>query len=169
MKGHIAAHDPATNDEERSNQESNLNAGTNSNTHGQIHLIPQSDNNSSDMLSSITDDGNQNQTNESLADTGAVDKVIDAVNQVFGANSDQDCGNDKNGASGNGADDGLLGLVVLIRVLVLDFEKVAVGSELEDEVENVEKQKDDGGSSGEREDALHLLIGVGLALVENGI
>jgi hypothetical protein len=58
---------------------------------------------------------------------------------------------------------------VVLAVLAFGIEEVAVGSELEDEVEDVENEEDDGGSSGEGENALHLLIGIRLALIEDGV
>ncbi len=42
-------------------------------------------------------------------------------------------------------------------------------SELEDEIHNVEEEEDNGSCSGENQDALVLLIGIGNALVQYGV
>lgn len=135
VKSHRSTNDPANNDEEGRDQEGNLDRRTNRNTHGEIHLITEGDDNSSDVLSSIANNGNQDQTNESSANSGGLDKIINAVNEVIGADSDEDGSDTEDGNSGKGSNSRLLWLNFLaVLVLVLGVEKVTVCSELEDEI-----------------------------------
>lgn len=139
MKAHVRANNPANNDKERSDEESDLDAGANGNTHSQVHLVPNSNNNSGDMFGGVSNNRNQNQTDKGPADARCLDKVIDASNEVVGADGYQDGGDNKNGDSTDSAKGGLLRLLALgTSVLVLSIEKVAVGSKLEDEVKDVE-------------------------------
>lgn len=168
MQGHILADDPANNNQERGNTQSNLNAGANRNTHSQIHLVPDRNHHGRDMLRRIAHNRDQYQTDEVLAYTRALDDVVDAADQVLGADSDEEGGHDEDACGGNGAECGRL-LGVLLGDLVLGVEEVAVGLELEDEVQNVEAEQDDGGSAGEDEDAAVLLLLVAVRLVEDGV
>jgi hypothetical protein len=168
VKSHLGANDPANNDKERSNQESNLDRRTNSNTHGEIHLITDSNNNSGDVLCGVANNGDQNQTDKRPADSGGCYEVINAVNEVIGADSDKNRGDNQDGHGSNGANAGLLRFNFLVAfVLVLGIEKVAVCSELENEVEDVKSEKNDSGTARECEDALGLLLGA--TLVEYSI
>ena len=67
MKAHIRANDPANNDKERSDEKSDLDAGANGNTHSQVHLVPDCNDDGGDMLGGISDNGDQNQANKSPA------------------------------------------------------------------------------------------------------
>lgn len=135
VKSHGGTNDPANNDEEGRDQESNLDGRTNRNTHGEIHLITEGDDNGSDVLSSIANNRNQDQTNEPSANSRGLNKIINTVNEVIGADSDEDGGNTENGNSGNRSNSRLLWFSLLaVLVLVLGVEKVAVCSELEDEI-----------------------------------
>jgi hypothetical protein len=168
VKSHLGANDPANNDKERSNQEGNLDRRTNSNTHGEVHLVTDSNDNSSDVLCGVSNNGDQDQTDKRPADSRGRYEVINAVNEVIGADSDKNSGDNQDGHGSKGANARLLMLNFLIAfVLVLGIEKVAVCAELENEVEDVESQKNDSGTARERKNALGLLLGA--TLVENSI
>lgn len=166
VERHVTANDPTDDDEERSNKESNLDAGANGNTHGQVHLVSGRNHDSSDMLSGVTHNRNQNQTNESLADASSLNQRVNASDEIIGANGDKDRSDDENGSGSNGAHHGFLGLV-LLSILVLGIEQVAVGAKLENEVQDVEQEENNGGSAGEGENALHLVFGA--TLVKNSV
>lgn len=170
MEGHRLANDPANNDEERSHQKGDLNAGANGHTHSKVHLVANSNDNSCHMLRRVADNWDQNQTDEGLADASCLDNVVDASNQVIGTDGDQNSGDNEDGGGSNGAQDGLLLLVSLGGSLDgggLGIEQVAVGAKLEDEVEDVEQEKDDGGATGQDEDAVRLVFGA--VLVEDRV
>lgn len=157
-ESHGLPNDPANNDEEGSDTESNLNARSNSNTHGQIHLVPNGDNDSSDMFSGISNNRNQDETNESLANVALFDDVINAANKVFGTSGDENSDDDKDHASGNGTKMLLFFFVLLLLSLLLGVEKVAVCTELEHEVHDVENQENDGSAAGQGENAFLLFF-----------
>lgn len=120
------------------------------------------------MLCGVANNGDQDQTDKRPADSGGCYEVIDAVNEVIGADSDKHSSDNQDSHGSNGANGGLLRLNLFIAfVLVLGIEKVAVGSELENEIEDVKSEKNDSGTTREREDALGLLLGT--TLVENSI
>lgn len=168
VKSHLGANDPANNDKERSNQESNLDRRTDSNTHGEIHLVTDSNNNSGDVLCGVANNGDQDQTDKRPADSGGCYEVVDAVNEVIGADSDKHSSHNQDGHGSDGANGGLFRLNFLIAfVLVLGIEEVAVGSELENEVEDVKSEKNDSGTARECKNALGLLLGA--TLIENSI
>lgn len=168
VKAHIRANDPANNDKERSDEKSDLDAGANGNTHSKVHLVPNSNDDSGNVFGGVSNDRNQNQTDKGPADARCLDKVVNATNEVVGADGNQDGGDDKDGDSADSAEGRLLGLLVLTAgVLVLRVEEVAVGAKLEDEVENVEEKENDGSSSRQSEDALILIPRA--ALVKNSI
>lgn len=168
MKRHFITSDPANNDQEGSNQKGNLDRRTDGNSHGKIHLVPGGDNNSSDVLRSIADDRNQDETNESSANTGSLDEIIDTVNEVIGTESNKEGGDSQDGDSSNGTKSGfhVFNLPAAF-VLVLGIEKVAVRSNLENEVQDVEREKNDGSTVRQCEDTLGLLVRT--TLVKDGV
>lgn len=103
---HVSVNNPTHNDQKRRNAQRNLNTGANSHTHGEVHLITHRHDNSSNVLSSITDNGDENQTNEGLANVHALDNVVDAADEVICANGDKDGDDNEDHAGGNGAQDG---------------------------------------------------------------
>jgi hypothetical protein len=158
VKAHIRANDPANNDKERSDEKSDLDAGANGNTHSQVHLVPDSNNDSGNVFGGVSNNRDQNQTDKGPADARCLDKVINASNEVVGADGYQDGGDNKDGDSADSAEGRLLRLLALATsVLVLGIEKVAVGAKLEDEVKDVEEKKNDGGSARQSKDALILV------------
>lgn len=175
MERHRLPDDPANNDEERGNQKGDLNAGADCDAHGQVHLVTNGNHHGRDMLRRVSNNRDQDKTNEGLADAGRLDEGVDAANEVVGADSDQNGGDDKHRSGGNGAQDGLFFLVVLLVAGFGDLgngtgfgiEEVAVGAQLEDQIENVEQQENNGGAAREDQDAVGLVLG--LALVKDGI
>lgn len=169
-ESHGLINDPANNDEEGGDTKSNLDGGANGNVHGKIHLVADGNNNSGDVLSSVSDNGDENQTDECLANVHLLDDVIDAANEVVGANGNQNSNNNQDNAGSKRAHVGFFAFLFLffsLSGLALGIKKVAVGSELEEEVHGVEHQQDDGSAAGQGEDALSLALGT--ALVENAI
>jgi hypothetical protein len=118
------------------------------------------------VLRSVSNDGNQDQTNKRTADSRSSDEIVDTVNQIVGADSDQDGSDNQNG---DGGDRGLLMFVLGIIVfgLVLGIEQVAVCTELENEIKNVKQKQNDSGTTGQGKNALGLLLGA--TLVQNSI
>lgn len=193
---HIPIHDPSEDNKERRDEQCNLDAGANSNSHSlaktvvlantlqsqscktrtyQIHLVLDSNNNSSDMLSRITDNGNEDQTNKVAADVRTLNKGINAVDKIVGADGDQDRGEDEHDTSRPWAHVLLAVLLVVLVVLVLirvavvvvlhvravlggiigvalAAEEVVVRLELEEEVHDVKNKQDNGGTTGKGED-----------------
>lgn len=148
-KRHGLSNDPAHNDKKWGHTKRNLDTGANRNPHRKIHLVPKSNNHSSDVLGSIADNGNQNQANKGLADVGFLDNVVDAPDEVLGAKRNENSHHDEDNAGCNGTHawffgfDSIFGSLLHFRV-----KQVAVGAKLEDEVEDVEDQEDNSGASG---------------------
>ena len=173
-KRHVAINNPPNNDQEWGNSQRNLNTRANSHTHGEVHLITHRHDNSGNVLSSVTNNGDKNQTNKRLANLCALDNVVDAADEVVCANGDEDGDDDEDHAGSNGAEDGFfvlegLGAAILVVFdgavgggLALGVKEVAVGAELEDEVEDVEEEEDDGGAAREGEDGADFVFGAGL-------
>ncbi|CRK20266.1 hypothetical protein BN1723_012084, partial [Verticillium longisporum] len=161
VEGHgLVENSPAEDDEEGGDEKSDLNAGSDGDAHSQIHLVANGDHNSRDVLSSVSDDGDENKTDEVLADMRLLHNIVNAAHEVVGADGDEDRGHDKDKTGGNGAHGGLLRL--LLAKLDLGIEKVGVGAKLEPQVHDVEDKEGDGGAARKHEDAVFLLGAVGL-------
>jgi hypothetical protein len=169
VKRHFTTNDPSDNHEEGSDAQGNLDAGANRHTHGKVHLVAQSDDYSSDVLRRVSDNGDQNQTDECLANVCSLNKGVDASNQVIGTDGDQDCDNDKHDGCSNWTHGGLLGLLAINTGRVFGVEKVAVRAQLEDEVEGIQDEENDGSSAGQNQDAAIPIAVAGVLLVENAI
>jgi hypothetical protein len=139
MKRHGSIHDPGDDDQERSHKEGNLNAGSNRYAHSQVHLVANSHHHGGDVLCSITDDWNQNQTDEGPADTGALHNSVDASNKVIGAHGNQERNNHENNACRKGPHARLL-MCLLFASLLLGVEEITVSPKLENQVHDVEKK-----------------------------
>lgn len=147
VKRHGLSDDPPNDDQEWSNEEGDLNAGANGDTHSQIHLVPYSHNNCSDVLGRISNDWDKDKTNEGLADTSTLHNIINTSNEIIGADRNEDGSKHEDTGGCDGADAGLLGFGMLFTSLALGIEKVAVSAELEDEIHDVEKQENNGSST----------------------
>jgi hypothetical protein len=172
VQRHGLSNDPSNNDQERSNEKGDLDAGSDGDTHGKVHLIAYSDNHCRNVFRSISNDRNQDQTNECFADTGAFHDVIDTSDKVLGTNCDEKSGDHKDTSGRDRANDGFLSLGLFFALFnVTDFgiEKIAVSSELENKVQNIKQKEDNGSSAGQNQDASGLLITITDALVQNGV
>lgn len=122
------------------------------------------------MLSGVAHDGDEDEPDKVLADVSRFDDVIDTPDEVVGAQGDDDSRGDEDDGGGHGTDAGLLGGLRLgldfdavladdgagglavEEIMVTAVEEVVVGTDLEEEVEDVEDQEDDGRAAGEEED-----------------
>lgn len=134
VESHILTNDPANNDEERSHEEGDLNAGADGDAHGKVHLVAEGNNNSGNVLSCIAHNRNKNKSDEGFTDMCCLDNILDTTNKIFSADGDQNSDNNEDDAGGDRAQGWLLGFVFFAGVLALRLEEVAVGSELENEV-----------------------------------
>ena len=151
VQSHGLAHDPAKNDKEGCNEERDLHRAANCDVNGQIHLALVCDDDGCDVLGGVSDDGDQDQTDECLADVCRLDDGVDAVDEVFGADGDKD-GNDdeRNAGSDRGQDLAILTLLIST-LLVLDVgEEGVVRVQLEVQVEDVQNEEDDRGAVGQK-------------------
>lgn len=166
MQCHGLPNGPTNNNEERGNAECDLDAGTDSNAHGQIHLVANGDNDGSDVLSSISNNWDENETNKRLADASAFHDIIDTADEVVGTDGHENSSQYENDGGGNWAHAGLLGLFGILE-LSLGIEKVAVSTELEDEIDDVEEQKNNGCATRKNKDAL--LFASSIPLIKNTV
>jgi len=135
VESHRLAHDPAEDDEERSDEERDLHAAADRNTDGQVHLVFVCDDASGNVFGGVADNGQENETDEGLADVEGIDDGVNAVNQVFGANGDKHSDEDKADCSCDGVEDlRLVRLFIAALLLLLGIEQVGVRLELEEEV-----------------------------------
>lgn len=138
MERHVPVDDPADKDEERSDEESNLDAGANGNAHGQVHLVSKSDDDGGPVFGGAARDGNKDETNECLADASTLHQIINAPDEVFGAEGDKDGGDSEDDGSGAGVQRRLPDLGLFALWLGFCIEKVAVSAQLESKVDRVE-------------------------------
>jgi hypothetical protein len=68
VQGHGLADDPAEDDEEGSDEQGDLHAAADRDANGQVHLVLVRDDAGGDVLGGVADDGQEDQTNEGLAD-----------------------------------------------------------------------------------------------------
>lgn len=144
VQRHVLTQDPAEDDKEGGDEEGDLHGAADGDADGQVHLVLVRDDDGSDVLGRIADDGQQNQTNEGFTDARRGDDGVNAVDQVLGAHSDQYGDEDEADGSRDGAEDlGLVGLAALPAFLRLCVEQPRVRLELEDQVQDVQDQQDD--------------------------
>lgn len=136
---HVTSNNPANNNEEWSDTKGNLDTGANGYAHGQVHFVAESDNHSSNVFRSVSNNRDQNQTDECLADIRALDDVIDGSNQVVGTDGNQNRHNDKNCGGSNRAKSRLFGVLVLSE-LSFGIKEIAVGAKLEYQIEDVKNE-----------------------------
>lgn len=146
VQRHGLVHDPAEDNEEGSHEKGDLHRAADGHVDSEIHLALVCDDDGCDVLGGVSNDGDQNETDECLADVRRLDNRVDAVNKELGANGDHDGHNNKRNTGGGGRQDLAL-LLVIISSLVLNVgEQVVVRVELEVEVQHVEDEQDDGGA-----------------------
>lgn len=83
MEGHVLVHDPAEDDQEGSHKEGDLQTASDGDTDGQVHLVLACDYNGSNVLGSVTDDGDKDKTDKSPTHTGRLDDGLDASDEVL--------------------------------------------------------------------------------------
>jgi hypothetical protein len=83
--------DPANDDHERQNEQRNLQTGADSNTNGEIHLVLDGDCDGSGVLCGVSDNREQDETDELLRDLAVCGDRIDGANHEFCAKCNQDC------------------------------------------------------------------------------
>lgn len=172
MERHVLPDDPANNNQERGDEKSDLDTGANGNTHGEIHLVADSHDNGSDVLGRITNNRNEDQTDESFTDTRVHNQIVDASHEIFGADRHENRSYHQHAGGGDRTNRRLLHLTLFLGLgsgLTLGVEEVAMGLKLENEVQNVKQEKDDGSASGQDQDTPVLLVTVARILIENSV
>ena len=97
---------------------------------------------------------------EGFADAGRLHYSVNTAHEVLGAHRDEESDEDKADAGRDGAEDlGFLLLAVAALILRFRVEKLRVRFELENEVEAVEDEHDDGCASREYQDTLVRALG----------
>lgn len=128
------------------------------------------------MLGRIAHDGDQDETDESLADVRRLDDAVDAADEGVGADGDGDGDDAECDAGGPWVQDALLffffvfcchfssfavprdsAVVAILRTTAL--KEICVRAQLEVEIHDVEDEQDDGGAVGEDQD-----VAVGICL-----
>ncbi|KAI6769644.1 hypothetical protein HG530_004273 [Fusarium avenaceum] len=94
-------------------EQGNLDRATYSNTDGEIHVVFVRDFDSGDMLSCVTDNGKNDETDSDLIDMRGFDNILNRVDKKFGTNSHQGRGHEEQN------DGAKLGEVLLFFVLLL--------------------------------------------------
>ncbi|KAB8337329.1 hypothetical protein FH972_021628 [Carpinus fangiana] len=164
VQGHGLADDPAEDDEEGCHEERNLHGAADGNAERQVHLVLVRDDDGSDVLGCVADNGQQDKTDESFGDVCLFDNGVDAIDEEFRANGDADGDDDQGDASRDGRQcvtllpAAILGLLlghgVVLSLLV---EEVCVRIELEVQVGAVEKEEDNGSAVRQQQ---HIGLGV---------
>lgn len=174
-EGHGLANNPAKNDKEGSQEKGNLERRANGDANGKIHLVLHGNDNGSDVLSGVTDNGDKDETNKSLGDTSGLNNVVNGVDEVVSTVSND------NGNKGE-HDDGLNvveGTVVLFLVVIVDegrsggnssiglnvnigvdvsgLEVASVSVELEEQVQDVNDEQNNGSTTRNVENMLELV------------
>jgi hypothetical protein len=68
VESHIFAHDPAQDDDDGGDEDGDLDGGANGNTDGKIDLVLHGDGDGGNVLCSVADDGQDDETDECLTD-----------------------------------------------------------------------------------------------------
>ena len=161
VERHVLSDDPADNDHERSHEQHDLDGAADRNTDGQVHLVLVGDDHGRNVLGGVTNDGQEDETDEGLADARRFDDGIYAIDEVLGADGDQDRNQNQGDGCCDGAEDlSVFALLIAVTLLVLGVEEPGVGLELEDEVEDVEDEHDDRGTAREGQNVGHRFAAV---------
>lgn len=123
------------------------------------------------MLRGISDDREEDQPHERLGDVHRLDERVDAAHEILGAHGHRNSDDDEDAGCLPRAQLRFLFLaaaaVAAFAGLVLGVEECGVGTQLEDEVEDIEDEQDDGGAAGEEEDVCFgILVGFGKACID---
>ncbi len=163
MQRHRLPDGPPQHNQRRRNQQRNLDARADGHAHSQVHLVLDGDHTRRDVLSSVANNGDQNQPDKRLADLTRRHQRVDAVHHVISAHRDDERRHDEHQPGGPRPQQRLL-LVLLARRrgLRLGLKQLLVRAQREVEVQHVEQQQDHGGAAREDEDAGLLVVLVGL-------
>lgn len=146
MQRHVLAHDPAQDDQERRHEQRDLQTAADGNVDGKVHFAFESDHDSSHVLGSVSNNGDEDEADEGSADVGTLNNGVNAIDEVIGAEGDEDS-NDNEGDHSWDRREGVafLGSILLLGLLALRLsigEEFMMGKKLEDNVKNIEEEKD---------------------------
>ena len=115
VESHILAHDPAQDDDDGGDEDGDLDGGANGDTDGQIDLVLHGDGDGSNVLCSVTDDGQDDKTDECLTDARRFDHGLDGITHEVGTDGDE-ASTDKQHE--DGSLDGHLRAVVIVVIII---------------------------------------------------
>ena len=166
VQSHGLVHDPAEDDKEGGDEKSDLHGAADCDVDGQVHLALVCDDDGCHVFGGVSDDRNQNQTNEGLTDVRRFDDGVDAVDEVFSTYSDKNGNNHKRNTGGDGRKNLAVLIFVISTLLVLDIGKEpVVGVQLEVQVQDVEDEENNRGAVRQEQDVLLGLVGATVLLV----
>lgn len=96
VERHRDIHEPAKNDQERRDEERNLQTASNCDANGEVHLIFPRDNDSRHMFRGVSNDWDENETNERFAHSSFLYNAVDASNQIVRTDGNKDCHDNQN-------------------------------------------------------------------------
>lgn len=168
MECHVLPDDPAQDDQERRHEERNLHRRADRHAHGEIHLVLDGHDDGCDVLRGISDDREEYQAHERLGDVCGLDERVYAADEILGAHGHRDSDDDEHAGCLPRAQLRLLffAAATAFAGLGLGVEERGVGAQLEDEVEHVEDEQDDGSAAGEEED---VCFGILVGFCEAGV
>lgn len=142
VQSHGLVNDPAEDDKEGGDEKSDLHGAADCDVDGQVHLALVCNDDGCHVFGGVSDDRNQNQTNEGLTDVRRFDDGVDAVDEVFSTYSDKNGDNHKRNTSSDGRKNLAVLIFVISALLVLDIgKKPVVGVQLEVQVQDVEDEE----------------------------
>jgi hypothetical protein len=166
VQSHGLVHDPPKDDKEGGDEESNLHGAADCDVDGQVHLALVCDDDGCHVFGGVSDDRNQNQTDEGLTDVRRFDDGVDAVDEVFSTYSDENGNNHKRNTGSDGRKNLAVLIFVISTLLVLDIGKEpVVGVQLEVQVQDVEDEENDRGAVRQEQDVLLGFVGATVLLV----
>jgi hypothetical protein len=111
IQTHIPIETPAQQDDERGDEDGDLDAAAQRDADGQIHLVLGRDGDGGDVFGRVSDDGQDDEADEGLADARLLYEVVDAVDEELGADG-HERGDDQEEEDGRGAREGFLAVRV---------------------------------------------------------
>ncbi|SPQ17766.1 dc4f53da-dfb0-4c38-a6c9-e9240d81f7be [Thermothielavioides terrestris] len=89
VERHFAVHDPADDDDERRDEERDLDRAADGDANRQVHLVLHGHRDGRDVLGRVADDGQDDETDEDLAEGARLDEPVDRVDHELGADGDE--------------------------------------------------------------------------------
>lgn len=102
VQTHALIHAPTQDDNNRGDEQGNLNTRSDGNTNGKIHLVLRGDSDGSNVLGGVTDDGQDNETNEGLTDGRVLNHTWNGIDEKFSTDCNK-AGADQKHHNGSGA------------------------------------------------------------------